>query len=227
MTAIQADQDIAAAVAQLEQDLAALPGDQIHQRPLNDLRRKREALAARIVTIRSAHATLAGLEQEITACATWADQLRNWRKTLQEEIVALPLPIRTDRDLGKRRNLELSIQTIESGLPADTGFALETLRLGQLMREAGYVEGPRVANQVHGPLPWRGTLPAVENRLKALVQQRDDARARLDEALLDDAERDRRAAETTKRNALPQRKTRGDGSQYDRYPDGTVVEVTR
>lgn len=26
-------------------------------------------------------------------------------------------------------------------------------------------------------------------------------------------------------NAAPQRKTRGDGSQYDRYPDGRVVEV--
>jgi hypothetical protein len=225
MTAIQADQDIAAAVAQLEQDLAALPGDEIHQRPLDDLRKKREALVARIVTIRSARATLAGLEPEIAACATWADQLRTWRKTLQDEIVALPSPIRTDRDRGRLRNLQLSVVTIDSGLPADTGWEVETLRLGQLMRESGYVEGPRVANQVHGPLPWHGTLPAVENRLKALVQQRDDARARLNEALLDDAERDRRAAETTKRNALPQRKTRGDGSRYDKYADGRVVEV--
>jgi hypothetical protein len=67
---------------------------------------------------------------------------------------------------------------------------------------------------------------AVEDRIrKLLIKRRDDAQARLDEALLDDAEREQLAAQRAARNAMPQRKTRGDGSQYDRYPDGRVVEV--
>jgi hypothetical protein len=36
----------------------------------------------------------------------------------------------------------------------------------------------------------------------------------------------RLAVEWTARKAPPQHKTRGDESQYDRYPDGRVVEVT-
>jgi hypothetical protein len=210
---------------QLEQELAALPSDYLFRRQLKDLQQKRENLSDRIRTVRSATVALAEVEEEIATDTNWFERLTAWRKTLCDELVALPTPARTARDQGKLRNLELSIQTIDKGLPADTGWELETLRLGQLMRESGYVEGPRVANQVHGPLPWPGSLPAVERRLKALVQRRDDARARLDEALLDDAERERRAAETTNRNALPQRKTRGDGSQYDKYPDGSLVEV--
>jgi hypothetical protein len=47
--------------------------------------------------------------------------------------------------------------------------------------------------------------------------------------LLDDAERERRAAERKSQiaaaNAAPVRKTRADGSQYDRYPDGRRIEV--
>lgn len=210
---------------QLEQDLAALPSDEVYQRQLDDLRQKREILSARIQTVRSATATMATLDQEIATHTNWFEQLTAWRKTLCDELLALPSPIRTDRDQGKKRNLELSIQTIDSGLPADTGWELETLRLGHLMSEAGYVEGPRIANQVKGPLPWYGSLPTVEDRLKGLTKRRDDARARLDEALLDDTERDRRAAEQIKRNAMPVRKTRGDGSQYDKYPDGRVVEL--
>jgi hypothetical protein len=106
---------------------------------------------------------------------------------------------------------------------------LETLRLGQLMREAGYVEGPKAKNQATGRLPWLRAMPEVERRLNALHQERANAQARLDESLLNDAERERLAAEDRARcdafNAAPRRKTRGDGSQYDRYPDGRVVEV--
>jgi hypothetical protein len=72
-------------------------------------------------------------------------------------------------------------------LPAGTGWELETLRLGSLMREAGYVEGPRIANQAHGELPWGGSLPDVERRVEALTAQRDDAQVRLDRAVAEPA----------------------------------------
>jgi hypothetical protein len=74
-------------------------------------------------------------------------------------------------------------------------------------------------------LPWFGPMPAVDDRIRKLTTRYDDAQARLDERLLDDAERERLAAERAARNAMPQRKTRADGSQYDKYPDGRVVEV--
>jgi len=49
--------------------------------------------------------------------------------------------------------------------------------------------------------------------------------------LLDDDERAKRDAESKARraalDALPERKTRGDGTMYDRYPDGRRVEVTQ
>jgi hypothetical protein len=51
------------------------------------------------------------------------------------------------------------------------------------MREAGYTEGPKIENQVSGALPWLGSLPEVERRLKDLHAQQDDARARLDAVL--------------------------------------------
>ncbi len=112
-----------------------------------------------------------------------------------------------------------------------TVYDLVTLRLGQLMREAGYEPaGADADRSFSGVMPWFGSLPEVERRIANLQKQRDDAQARLDEALLDDEMRIEREAEATARreavNALPTRKVRGDGSMYDRFPDGRVVEVT-
>jgi hypothetical protein len=173
--------DIAAILSRLEEDAAALPSDEVYERKLHDLRQKRETLSARILTIRSATATMADVDQEIAATTKWFDQLTAWRKTLCDEMHSLP--IRNDRDRGKMRNLELSLQTIDSGLPGDTGWELETLRLGELLREAGYQEAPRIENQVYGRLPWFGSLPTVKDRLRQLSRRRDDARMRLDDAL--------------------------------------------
>ena len=68
------------------------------------------------------------------------------------------------------------------------------MRVGHLMRVAGYVEGPKIENQGLGRLLWFGLMPEVERRIKALQEQREDAQARLTDALLDDAERERLAA---------------------------------
>jgi hypothetical protein len=219
-------------LAQLEDELAARKNPlDLTLREADAYLAQTEMISARIYTLRSAPLTLAEVDHKIASDTEWSDFLTTARKTLCDELLALPARIRTDRDLGKQQNLKLSIITIDRGrVSADDGRELETLRLGQLMRVAGFLEGPKIENQICGRLPWFGSLPEVERRLKGLQQQRTEAQARLTEALLDDAERAQFAAEEKVRrdalNAAPQRKTRGDGSQYDRYPDGRVVEVS-
>ena len=111
-----------------------------------------------------------------------------------------------------------------------SGWDLTTLRLGALMRESGYEPtGADPDRHFSGVMPWFGSLPQVERRIADLKKQRAEAEARLDNALLDDAERERRAAENkahiAAENARPVRKVRGDGSQYERHADGRIVEV--
>jgi hypothetical protein len=131
--------------------------------------------------------------------------------------------------MGRRQNLELSIRVIDRGLAVvgGTGYTLETLRLGQLMRDAGYVQVDTGGST--DALPWFGCTTEVEHRLKKLMAERDQAQAVLDEAMLDDAEREQLAAADKIRrdalNARPTRKVRGDGSSYDKWPDGRCVEV--
>jgi hypothetical protein len=161
------------------------------------------------------------------------DQLKAWRDQCADELEALPPRIRTDRDLGRKRNLELSILTINRGpgVLHDTGFAIENLPVGELIRAAGYEAAPTVAVNAVATLPWFGSISEVEHRISKLTKRRADAAARLAEAMLDDPEREHLAAEgkapREASNAAPQRKTRGDGSQYDKYPDGRVVEISR
>ena len=145
----------------------------------------------------------------------------------------IPPRIRSDKELGTQQNLTLSIRTIDFGLGVvnGTGYGLDTLRLGALMREAGYAPtGADPDRNYGGVMPWFGSLPEVERRIQQLTKHRAEAQARLDEALLNDADRAAIAAADKARrdalNAAPQRKTRGDGSQFDRYFDGRVVEVT-
>jgi hypothetical protein len=191
-----------------------------------------EVLAQRMSAIQVATTTLAGLPS-LAPEQAWLDHLTAWRKTLSDELLALPTRLHDDHTLGVRRNLELSILAIDRGLGVlkDTGYGLTTsLRLGTLMREASYEPtGADPDRNYSGTMPWFGSRSEVEHRIKVLQQQRTEAQARLDEALLDDTERERRAAEAKARldalNAVPQRKVRGDGSRYDRYSDGRVVEV--
>jgi hypothetical protein len=187
--------------------------------------READECAARMVVIKQrtsaicvATTTLANLPP-VAAEEEWRDFLIKARKTLCDELLALPARIRTDHDYGVQQNLKLSIIAVDRGpgVANDTGFSLDTLRLGHLMREAGYSA-------------WFGSRPEVEERIERLIAQRNEAQAQLDDAMLDDDERAKRDAESAARaaklNAAPVRKTRGDGSQYDRWPDGRVVEIS-
>ena len=123
--------------------------------------------------------------------------------------------------------------TIDRGLqmlPGAIAYSLSGTRLAELMVESGF--NPDPSNQslrVVSGLPWQGSMPEIEGVIEAWTKRRDAARAdivqaqaNLEEALLPDDERARRVVA---RNALPTRKTRGDGSQDQRYPDGRIVEV--
>jgi hypothetical protein len=87
-----------------------------------------------------------------------------------------------------RNNLASSIQVIDRGpsLLEDRGGSISTLHLGQLMTESGYQSPPPPPDEPFriNDLPWFGSLPEMERRLKALNAQRDEAERRLDAALL-------------------------------------------
>ena len=163
---------------QLQAELAALPKQS----------RKAEIQEARITATKNAASTVAQMDPLTMKFATFRDHQVGWRETLGTELFACPSYARTGSELGRLQNLKLSIMTIDRGLGVldDTGYALETLRLGQLMRESGYVEAPPTDGRAIGRLPWLGSLPAVEQRLKDLQQRRDEAQETLDRLLQDE-----------------------------------------
>jgi hypothetical protein len=224
-------------LAELEAQRAAIPDDgalpaSTTRDELAAIQQRRALLDHRLLQARNATATLAALPS-LDADAQWLAHLTAWRKTLCDELLALPPRIRDAHLLGVQQSVTLSIKCIDFGLRVldDSGYHLASTRLGQLMTQAGYeVAGADPDRHFAGTLPWFGHLDLVKHRIKDTERRRAAAEAALDEALLDDDVRAEREAEAKARldalNALPQRKVRGDGSQYDKYPDGRRVEVT-
>ena len=170
-------------------------------------------------TIRTSEATLADLEPQIAQYTKWQQQLGEWRQTLANKYVALQ-----PRDLHQFVH-RWCFRAIEDGFEPGTGFSLETSPLGALMRAAGYVETPPTEGRVHGRLPWYGSLPEVELRLKELRQREADARARLQDALLDDDERAQRDAANKERAAALNARPREQQKLRGYAPDGSLPPV--
>ena len=224
-------------IAQLEKELAGML-DQLDipktwtGRQVNDYETRRAVLSGRIHTIRTSTQALAQITPSIAADEQWLGDLTTWRKTLETELKAMPLT-RDEKQVAVQQNHVTCIRIIEFGLRCDGEYtrSMETLRLGDLMRASGYVQAPPQAgtSQVFGPLPWYGSHADVKHRLEDLRIERDEMQARLDNALLSDADREAAAKAEKARidalNAKPVRKTRADGTQYDRYQDGRRVEV--
>jgi hypothetical protein len=206
------------ALSRLQAELDALPHpDDVTPRDLPAYAARQSTLVARIDILRRAPRELADAEAQLPVLTKQRDHLVAWRQQLCDELLAMPPRIRDAMTLGRVQSIKLSLVAIDRGrVPSDAMVTLGQTRLGALMRESGVVG-------------WFGSLPDVERKITLLTQRKNEAAAQLADALLDDDARAAKAAERAKyvaeMNARPQRKTRGDGSQYDKYPDGRVVEV--
>lgn len=155
------------------------------ERKVEVLQKDEEVLSHRISTIQIANTALRGLPA-IEPDREWLKLLKAWRKTLADELLALPERPATDMEVGQRRNLTLSIATIDRGpsVLSNTGYDLTTLRLGRLMRDAGYEpSGADPRRFYSGVMPWFGTIEDVEERMAAHNARRAMAQAQLDQAL--------------------------------------------
>lgn len=176
---------------QLQADAAAVVvAREAAERDLEVLQKREEDLSRRITTIQVANTALRGLPA-IEPDREWLKLLKAWRKTLADELLALPERPATDMEVGQRRNLTLSIATIDRGpsVLSNTGYDLTTLRLGRLMRDAGYEPlGGDPRRFYSGVMPWFGTIEDVEERIAAHNERRAKAQAQLDQALAVDAQ---------------------------------------
>jgi hypothetical protein len=176
-------------LARLKQELADL-GDQgdvlLTYNAQAEFARKQSTLMGRMSTIRRSESILKEVKPKIDADEAWLAQLNDWRSKLVEELHARPVP-RTAKERGEEQNLALSIQVIDRSyrVVEGSGYGLEKLRLGALMRESGYVASPPAPGQTFGFLPWLGSVPEVEHRLREMHAKRNDARSRLEAALRD------------------------------------------
>jgi hypothetical protein len=177
-------------LAEWERQLAALPDSADVPATYNaqaEHARRHSWLTGHIQTVRESQRVLAEVEPQIATLAKWQADLESCRQACADEYLALPSPIRTSEDRGRECNLRLSIQVCDRalGVAEGSGFALETLRLGHLLREKGYVDAPPTEGRAIGTLPWFGALPEVDRRVRDLHARRDDAQTRLDAALRD------------------------------------------
>jgi hypothetical protein len=140
------------------------------------LRVSREgAPAYRIADARSALAILGDVEPKLAQALKWLHDAGYWRKQSCDKLFDVPSPIRTAAARAAHRTLTLSIQVLDRGpgVLADTGCALETLHLGQLMRESGYEQKVRPpSGEIGLRLPWFGSIPEVTRRITQLEARR-------------------------------------------------------
>ena len=100
-------------------------------------------------------------------------QLTEWRTTLEDEF-RRNSPATTSTRVGTLENLRLSIAVIEGGVSqlGDGGYDFTTLRLGQLLRDAGHtVVGADATRNYGGEIPFLGSLAVVDERLELLARQ--------------------------------------------------------
>jgi hypothetical protein len=137
---------------------------------------RRSALDGRLRTAREAQQILNEWKPRLDTALTYKARVDDVREKLCQELTELVRP-RDDHEFGLQVNTRLSIVVVDRGesLVDGTGWCLATLRLGVLLREAN--------------VEWAGSLPDVERRVAEAKQRCDDAKARLDNALLDDEER--------------------------------------
>jgi hypothetical protein len=152
-----------------------------------------------------------------------------WETELIAKAAALPSRDFTDRDRGRRENLQLSIRALHDGpMFGAEGMSYETSEIGALVRrDCPELVHPLVNNQAVNELSWPGTIGESKSQLADLRQRHVDALVHLKDALEDPATLHARwAAVAAERNAQPRRKIFGDGTVIDTQADGTIVEIS-
>lgn len=153
-----------------------------------------ESLAQRASAIHVATTTLAHLAP-LAPEQKWLAHLTTWRKRLCDELLAVPRRNRDRVEMDRQQNLTFSIRLIDFGLGGtllSPFLDLSSLRVGELMAEAGYAtSGP----ELRGPRGWLGSIPEVKQRIEDVTKQRAKAQAALDDALMTDEERATHEAE--------------------------------
>jgi hypothetical protein len=216
-------------IATLEQERAARLdyGDL----PLSTARRDADTYVAqtaeldgRISVARNAQLALVALEAQIAPEMKWHDFLTKTRDRLVKVLLGLSKEPRGRVTWDREHAYKFSIICIDKGCEHfPNGAPMLPKPLADAIEDAGFT------SETPGPA-WFGSIAQVAGRIADRQVRLDAAQAALDEALLDDDARSQRdaegAARVAKLNAAPVRKTRGDHSQFDRWPDGRIVEVT-
>jgi len=135
-------------------------------------------LWARLTAARSAASTLADVEPRLATLETWQAHLIDWRQKLCDKLEVCP-----PRD-PQLSGLRLSVLQIDRGLDFRNEAFPARLPLDDLMAESGISTTGTLAETCAAH--WRGSLPAVGQRLRELQSLRDDAQVRLDRALNDE-----------------------------------------
>lgn len=112
----------------------------------------------------------------------WREHLLAWRRTLADELSALPAP-KSPREQGVIQNYTLSLRAIDDAFRPDTGYALQSLRLGALMAAAGFVADTPADGQMFGNLAWHGSLPNTDYRIADLTKRRAETQGHLNAAM--------------------------------------------
>lgn len=188
------------------------------------------------MTVNELQDELAALDAQLTPLLDWLAQQATWRKQLSDELVDLLAAsphIRNSTTLGRKLNLELSINAIDRGTRVfeGTGYELTNARLGELMRADGYHPvGADLSRNYSGVFQcWRGGEKELRPLVKELTRRKDVLEAKLAEATLSDAERAEREKENAAyRDALnSMRITGSDDGRYlvAKARDGRELEL--
>jgi hypothetical protein len=183
-------------------------------------------LDSRIIAARGAMATLLELEVKVAPDEKWFADLTEWRADFCQKLMAIKPGDRSRETQELQQGLRLSITNIDKGcITWPNGAAALGAQLAEAIKYAGWV----APKDVPGPA-WYGCLPEVKERIAKMQKRIDAAQIVLDDALLIASERAKKDADSAARrdklNATPMRKTRGNGSQYDKWPDGRTAEIT-
>lgn len=191
-------------------------------RQLDAYETRRSLLANRISTLGASAGILSRVEPQLDALKVYRDVLVACKATIETELLAVQ-QARTEEELGRKTNLEMSLQALDgTGYlrkhidHTDYGWTFEQTKLARLLSEHG--------------TSYQGTLKATLESITSLQAEYDDNMHRLNDALMSDDEREQKAKDDKiardARAAQGQLKTRGDGTRYYKRPDGTIVDAS-